>query len=145
MVWKGDARNRLAKSLITLIDEVDQQFPSRDRHNDGTIGDLAHQQRESDHNPHIRDGGMGVVTALDITHDPSVGFDAQVFADSLRAAQDPRIKYVIHNGRIFSSTQSPWVWRAGNQGTGRHREHGRVAVGEDAGQYERRAASPATL
>jgi len=145
MVWKGDARNRLAKSLITLIDEVDQQFPSRDRHNDGTIGDLAHQQRESDHNPHIRDGGMGVVTALDITHDPSVGFDAQVFADSLRAAQDPRIKYVIHNGRIFSSTQSPWVWRARNQGPGDHSEHVHVSVVEDPGRYDDTAQWPFNL
>lgn len=63
MVWKGDARNRLAKSLTTLIDQVDQKFSSRDRHNDGTIGGLAHQQRDSDHNPQIRDGAMGVVTA----------------------------------------------------------------------------------
>jgi hypothetical protein len=105
MVWKGDARNRLAKSLITLIDQVDQKFPS------GTgimMGRSVtwHQQRDSDHNPQIRDGAMGVVTALDITHDPAVGFDAQVFTDSLRVAKDPRIKYVVFNGRIFSNTES---------------------------------------
>src|SRR5215475_7229188 len=120
MVWKGDANNRLAKSLITLIDEVDQKFPSRDRHNDGTIGDEAHRQRNSDHNPQVRDGSLGVVTALDITHDPAAGFDAGAFAESLRQAKDDRIKYVIFNGRIFSSTQSPWVWRDRNQGPGDH-------------------------
>jgi hypothetical protein len=136
MVWKGDARNRLAKSLITLIDQVDQQFPSKDRHNDGTIGDEAHQERKSDHNPHVRDGAMGVVTALDITHDPSVGFDAQVFADSLRAAKDSRIKYVIFNGRIFSSTQSPWEWRERNQGPGDHSEHVHVSVVEERERYD---------
>jgi peptidoglycan hydrolase-like protein with peptidoglycan-binding domain len=136
MAWNGDARNRLAKSLITLIDQVDQKFPSRDRHNDETIGDLAHQQRDSDHNPHIRDGAMGVVTALDITHDPAVGFDAQVFADSLRAAKDPRIKYVIFNGRIFSSTESPWVWQARNRGSGDHSEHVHVSVVGDRERYD---------
>ena len=114
MVWKGDANNRLAKSLITLIDQIDQKFPSRDRHNDGTIGDAAHQSRNSDHNPQIRDGSTGVVTALDVTYDPAVGFDALAFADSLRAAKDARIKYVIFNGRIFSSTEQPWVWRNRN-------------------------------
>ena len=45
MVWKGDANNRLAKSLITLIDDIDKKVGSRDKHNDGTIGDEAHQQR----------------------------------------------------------------------------------------------------
>src|SRR5262245_14460989 len=77
MVWKGDSQNRLAKSLVTLIDEVVQKFPGRDTRNDGTIGDLRHQQEgvKSDHNPNIRLGAMGIVTALDITHDPAHGFD----------------------------------------------------------------------
>src|SRR5262245_55857599 len=136
MVWKGDARNRLAKSLVTLIDQVDQKFPSRDKHNDGSIGDRAHQRGNSDHNPQIRDGTKGVVTALDITHDPTVGFDAQAFADSLRAAKDPRIKYVIFNGRIFSSVETPWVWRARNKGPGDHTEHVHVSVLADRERYD---------
>ena len=111
MVWKSDANNRLAKSLVTLIDDVTQKFPGRDTDNDGTIGDLAHQQTNSDHNPQIKLGATGIVTALDITHDPSVGFDAGAFAELLREAKDPRIKYVIFNGRIFNSKVSPWVWR----------------------------------
>src|SRR5215510_523751 len=136
MVWKGDAENRLAKSLITLIDEVDQKFPSRDTHNDGTIGDEAHRHRNSDHNPQVSDGSMGVVTALDITHDPAAGFDAGAFAESLRQAKDDRIKYVIFNGRIFSSTQSPWVWRDRNQGPGDHSEHVHVSVVADPARFD---------
>jgi Putative peptidoglycan binding domain len=138
MVWKGDAENRLAKSLITLIDEVDQKFPSRDRHNDGTIGDVRHQQEgsTSDHNPNIRDGSMGVVTALDVTHDPAAGFDAGAFAESLRQAKDNRIKYVIFNGRIFNSTVSPWVWRDRNQGPGDHSEHVHVSVVADPTRFD---------
>ena len=136
MVWKGDANNRLAKSLITLIDEIDQKIPSRDMHNDGTIGDEAHQQRNSDHNPQIRDGSMGVVTALDVTHDPAAGFDAEKFAESLRQAKDDRIKYVIFNGRIFNSTVSPWVWRERNQGPGDHSEHVHVSVVADPARFD---------
>jgi hypothetical protein len=138
MVWKGDAEDRLAKSLITLIDEVDQKVPSRDRHNDGTIGDKRHQQEgsASDHNPLIRDGSMGVVTALDITHDPAAGFDAGVFAESLRQAKDNRIKYVIFNGRIFNSTVSPWVWRDRNHGPGDHSEHVHVSVVADPARFD---------
>jgi Putative peptidoglycan binding domain len=138
MVWKGDAENRLAKSLVTLIDEVDQKVPSRDRHNDGTIGDDAPQNKgaASDHNPHVGDGSMGVVTALDITHDPAAGFDAGVFAESLRQAKDNRIKYVIFNGRIFSNTVSPWEWRDRNQGPGDHSEHVHVSVVTDPARFD---------
>jgi hypothetical protein len=136
MVWKGDTNNRLAKSLVTLIDQIDQRFPSRDKHNDGTIGDNAHQKRKSDHNPRIRNGSMGVVTALDIAHDPASGFDAGEFAESLREVKDPRIKYVIFDGRIFNSTESPWVWRKRNQGPGDHSEHVHISVVADPTHFD---------
>jgi hypothetical protein len=145
MVWIGDANNRLAKSLIKLIDQVDHDFPSRDRHNDGTIGDEAHRQRDSDHNPQIKDDSMGVVTALDVTHDPAAGFDARVFADSLRAAKDPRIKYVIFNGQIFSSTMSPWIWRDRNKGPGDHSEHVHISVVADPARFDDEAPWPFDL
>src|SRR5689334_16454379 len=113
MVWKGDSQNRLAKSLVILIDDVTQKFPGRNTRNDGTIGDVAHQHRVSDHNP-----SRGIVTALDITHDPAHGFDAGAFAESLRQNRDHRIKYVIFNGRIFSSKQDAWEWRPRGKGPG---------------------------
>lgn len=133
MVWKGDNRNRLAKSLVTLIDDVTQKFPNRNTRNDGTIGDLAHQNRVSDHNPAVHHGGKGIVTALDITHDPAHGFDAGAFAESLRQNRDPRIKYVIFNGRIFNSKEHAWEWRDRKKGRGDHSEHVHVSVlGEPA-------------
>lgn len=138
MVWKGDANRRLAKSLVTLIDDVTQKFPGRATDNDGTIGDAAHQAKgpASDHNPHVHLGAMRIVTALDITHDPAHGFDAQAFADSLREGKDPRIKYVIFNGRIFSSTNTPWTWRARGQGPGDHSHHVHISVVDDAALYD---------
>lgn len=136
MVWKGDNQNRLAKCLVTLIDDVTQKFPGRNTRNDGTIGDVAHQQRPSDHNPGIHEGGKGVVTALDITHDPAHGFDAGAFAESLRQNRDPRIKYVIFNGRIFNSKQHPWEWRPRGKGPGDHTEHVHVSVLGDAALFD---------
>lgn len=139
MVWKGDANNRLAKSLVTLFDQIEQSFPNRKRKgNDGTIGNAAHQAEgaSSDHNPHVKLGGMGIVTALDVTHDPANGFDAGAFAESLRGVKDHRIQYVIFNGRIFSSTVSPWTWRARNKGPGDHSEHVHISVVSDPALFD---------
>lgn len=118
-------RAGVAKSLLTLLDQVDAAFPGRAKGNDGTIGDENHQQTNSDHNRNPE----GVICALDITHDPAHGFDAGVFAESLRLNRDQRIKYVIFNGRIFSSTVSPWIWRDRNKGPGDHNEHVHISVG----------------
>ena len=87
--------------------------------------------RNSDHNPQVKFGPGGVVTALDVTDDPESGFDAAAFAEALREAKDPRIKYVIFKGRIFSSEQSPWVWRSRNKGRGDHAEHVHISVMSD--------------
>jgi hypothetical protein len=81
--------------------------PGRDKSNDGTIGDTSSQARKSDHNPN----SDGVVTAIDITHDPSHGVDAGAIVEALRASRDPRIKYIIWNRRTFSSEVNPWEWR----------------------------------
>lgn len=147
MVWKGDAKNRLAKSLVTLIDDIDQKVPSRDTHNDGTIGDAAHQKKgkASDHNPNLTQGGKGIVTAMDVTHDPADGFDAGAFAEQLRLAQDPRIKYVIFDGRIFSSTVSPWTWRNRDKGPGDHSEHVHISVVDDPALFDDTRAWPVNL
>lgn len=115
---------RLARSLETLRDQVNAKWPGRDKSNDGTIGDASHAVTNSDHNPNPEDA----VCAMDITHDPGV-FDAGQFSENLRNIRDPRIKYVIFNGRIFSSTQSPWIWRARNKGAGDHTEHVHISVG----------------
>lgn len=128
-VFRGEGNTLVAKSLLTLLDQVNAAFPGRNDVNDGTIGDDNHAQTESDHNATAKNGPFDVITALDITHDPAHGFDADQFAEVLRLNRDPRIKYVIRNGRIFSSTQSPWIWRARNKGPGDHTEHVHISVG----------------
>lgn len=87
---------RTARSLDTLLAQINAAAPNRDRSGDGAIGDQAHEARASDHNP---DAG-GVVRARDFTHDPEGGFDAHAYAETLRRAADPRVAYIISNRRI---------------------------------------------
>lgn len=48
-------------------------------------------------------------------------------AEKLRTSKDPRISYVISNKRIFSSTKSPWTWRA-YTGSNPHSKHVHVSI-----------------
>lgn len=121
---------RLAKSLETLRSQVNKASPNRSKASDGTIGDAAHASRSSDHNPHVRDGSMGVVTALDITHDPAHGVDIQKLADALVASRDSRIKYIICNGNIVSGSgqsKPAWKWRP-YSGSNKHTKHVHFSV-----------------
>ena len=54
---------RVAESLQRLLDQVNQMAPVRSKASDGAIGDASHQTRDSDHNPWVTDGNIGVVTA----------------------------------------------------------------------------------
>lgn len=114
---------RLAKSLETLRDQVNALYPVRDKSSDGTIGDASHAATTSDHNPN----DDGVVTAMDITHDPAHGLNARKLAEMLVASRDPRIKYIISNAQIISSTVSPWQWRP-YSGANAHRAHVHISV-----------------
>ncbi len=123
----GTTTWRAAKSLLKLRSQVDEQWPHRRRESDGTIGDSSHQSRDSDHNPWVKDGSVGVVTAIDITHDPVSGCDAERVVASLLSSRDPRIKYIIWNRRIVSATVSPWTWRA-YAGANPHTKHFHLSV-----------------
>lgn len=126
---------RLANSLMTFRNQVNIARPTRNKASDGTIGDEAHAKTTSDHNPWVKDGKMGVVTALDITHDPDSGVDTYALAEHLRQKRDPRIKYVISNGRIFSSTTQPWVWRK-YSGSNPHTKHVHISVNAHKNHYD---------
>jgi lysozyme family protein len=128
---------RVAKSLEILRDQVNAAHPGRRKDNDGTIGDAAHQARSSDHNPWVRDGAVGVVTALDITHDPAHSVDTYAMAETLRLNRDRRIKYVISNRRIFSSQVHAWEWRP-YSGSNPHDHHVHISVVPDKALYDER-------
>ncbi|MDQ6788651.1 MAG: hypothetical protein M3033_17750 [Acidobacteriota bacterium] len=130
---------RVAKSLLTLRDQLNQRYPNRDKSSDGTIGDAAHASRNSDHNPWIIDGANGVVSAMDITNDPASGCSAETLAEAIRAARDGRIKYIIWNRRICNSSSiggsAGWVWRA-YTGTNGHTHHIHISVKSDKADYD---------
>lgn len=116
---------RLAKSLQMLRDQVNAQYPHRDKSSDGTIGDANHSSRSSDHNPNA----AGVVTACDITHDPNGGLDAGILAQVLIASRDPRIKYIIWNRQIISGEGGPSPWKARKYtGANPHTHHVHISV-----------------
>lgn len=126
---------RVAKSLLTLIEQVDHHWPDRSRAADGTIGDTAHASRVSDHNPN----SAGVVTAWDCTEDSKRGANMHNLAEALRASHDPRIKYVIWDHRMFSSYEygdvRPFTWRP-YTGIDPHTGHLHLSVSGEAGLYD---------
>jgi hypothetical protein len=133
---------RVAESLRQLKRQVDAKAPGRNRLSDGTIGDAAHASRNSDHNPWVLEGGEGVVTAMDITHDPSGGCDARALAESIRASRDSRVKYIIWNRRIVSSSTIrgalAWEWRS-YSGSNPHDKHVHISVKADKASYDSNA------
>jgi hypothetical protein len=93
---------RLAKSLKRLQEQINGMAPGRSKESDGTIGDTAHANRTSDHNPNEQ----GIVAAIDVTHDVNGGCDGRVLSRSLIA--DPRVKYVIFNRQIWKARTGKW-------------------------------------
>lgn len=131
---------RLARAIKTLLDQVNSEFPHRNKDSDGGIGDAAHASRSSDHNPYIVVKGEGVVRAFDFTHTPETGFDARAFAEMLLKNKDPRIRYVISNYKIASgkSGPDPWKWREYRVPPNKnpHNHHTHVSVTEAEAEFD---------
>lgn len=117
----------LAPCLRAMFDEADRRWPARSRVSDGSVGDLSHSARASDHNP----DSSGDVLAGDLTHDPANGCDARLFAEHLRVSRDPRVKYVISAGKMFASystsARPAWTWGQ-YTGVNAHEKHTHVSV-----------------
>ena len=130
---------RVAKSLLVLRDQLNRKTPGRDKVSDGTIGDPRHQARTSDHNPWVRDGLIGIVTGMDVTHNLVKGIDAGVLAEAIRTSRDPRVKYIIWNSQIASSAPTggaaPWGWRP-YTGSNKHTHHVHISVKPDKASYD---------
>jgi hypothetical protein len=126
---------RPARSLVRLRDQIDRLAPNRSRANDGTIGDAIHAARASDHNPWVSDAGIGIVTAIDITNDRDHGCDAAGIVNAMVRSRDIRIKYIIWNARIISSSVQPWVWRS-YSGVDPHTKHFHLSVAPEKGRYD---------
>ena len=101
----------LCKAGQQLREQFDDSYPDRDRTSDGWIGNRAHQNRASDHNPDAE----GIVRAIDIDRDLSGKAKPDLMpdlADQIRhaAKSDKRIAYIIFAGKI-ASPRMGWRWR----------------------------------
>lgn len=130
---------RTAKSLLKLRDQWKAAHPGAA--NPGFIGDAEHASRTSDHNPWVDDpaSNVNVVTAGDFYHQPKIGADAGKLAEALKAAKDPRVKYVIWNRRIWSLARDYEGWRPYN-GANPHTGHVHVSVSSSKSRYDNTSA-----
>lgn len=124
---------RVAYSLEKLLTQLNAMAPWRSKLSDGGIGDAVHATRASDHNPWFVLKGQPLVTARDFTHDPASGLDCHWLAETLVASRDPRIKYIIWNGKILDTRprNNPWKW-VRYTGSNPHTKHLHLSVMDNA-------------
>lgn len=113
---------KLCKAGIQLREQIDDDYPDRDRKSDGWIADARHYANNStsDHIP--RDG---IVRALDFDADLAAHKEeAYALVEKLRKCAkrgDKRIKYIIYDGKIMSPILN-WKRRK-YRGANPHRSH----------------------
>ena len=115
VAWSTGQQWRVVRSLERLNEQIRAAYPravppATPAASWGSIADSAHSST-SDHYPHYYSGlgGVAVVCARDFPHAPTLGLDAHALAEKLRQSRDPRIGYIISNGRITSPGRS-WQW-----------------------------------
>lgn len=124
---------RLAESLKKLREQINQAYPNRDRASDGSIGNAEHSSRKSDHNPN----GAGVVCAIDIDEDLSPNNTVQGIVASIQASRDPRVKYIIYEGRITVKGDIT-KWKP-YSGVNPHKHHAHISVQPLVQLYDNKA------
>lgn len=125
----------LTRNLDALLDQMNEFFPTRDRRSDGTIGDFAHSQGKSGHNPDDTDldnaewdsdsDTKSEVRALDLDSDTESSVSMEdIFQHLIKLGKsDPNfpVRYLIFNKRIARKTES-WAVKP-YSGPSPHTEH----------------------
>lgn len=124
--WAGQAW-RVAGSIKTIASQIDEIRAGATHPADGTVASKTHDQVSptSDHSP----DAAGIVRAIDFG-ETTPGLVDEI-GEQLRTSEDPRIRYFIHDTRMFSSYPAggipPWTWRP-YTGANPHRDHGHLSV-----------------
>jgi len=123
----------LIPCLKAFFAEFDRIAPSRDHASDGSIGDTAHQNEVSDHNPDetgrvpIHDADhLNEVHAIDVDNnlresDLTMEKVVQFLLARCRSGAEKRLRYMIYNRRIWAAS-SGWVQKT-YTGASPHTEH----------------------
>lgn len=105
-----------AKACRKALTDATERWPKRNRASDGIMGDAAHAARKSDHNSG---------DAFDLTNDPVHGPDCDVL--SRQVINDPRVTYVIWEGRIYKRREPQKGWQK-YTGSNQHNHHMHVSI-----------------
>ena len=127
---------KLCKAGQQLREQIDDDYPDRDRKSDGWIADARHVAKgTSDHIP--KDG---IVRALDIDADLNAHKEeAYALVEKIRKCAkrgDKRIKYIIYDGQIMSPILN-WKRRK-YRGANPHRSHFHISfttLGDNDGSW----------
>jgi hypothetical protein len=127
--------------LRELFAEFDRIAPNRDHASDGSIGDTAHQNEISDHNPDetgsvpIHDADrVNEVHAIDVDDDlrePGLTMETvvQFLLRRCRSGAETRLRYLIYNRRIWRADNG---WRpSAYAGPSPHTEHAHFSASYD--------------
>jgi len=128
---------KLCAAGIQLRNQIDDDYPDRDRKSDGWVADARHLAKgSSDHIPDAR----GIVRALDIDADLNAHKEeAYALVEKLRKCAkkgDKRIKYIIYDGKIMSPILG-WKRRK-YSGANPHRSHFHISftsLGDTDGKW----------
>jgi hypothetical protein len=107
-------------AAIAALRQATAHFPKRKKASDGLLPSAAHvhQNPNSDHNSGF---------AVDVTHDPAKGIDCTIAYVDLQ--NDPRVKYLIFQGRIWSREKGDRDYTGSNK----HNKHLHISIKEECG------------
>ena len=111
---------RATPAAIAVLRRATALKPKRKKASDGLLPSAAHvkQNPNSDHNSGF---------AVDVTHDPVFGIDC-AFA-YIKLQSDPRVKYLIFNGKIWSPEKGNHEYTGPNK----HPHHLHISIKETCG------------
>lgn len=111
---------RATPAAIAVLRQATALKPKRNKASDGLLPSAAHiaQNPDSDHNTGF---------AVDLTHDPVFGINADIVFSELQ--KDLRVKYLIFKGRIWSAERGNRVYTGSNK----HNKHIHISIKDNCG------------